>query len=71
MTCCFLLKMALKILLNYSSTLGTDSSKNLVQRRGELWYTKLSLVLNTVLNFILKRSDGLIDQNVTFDEVPS
>ena len=28
---CFLLKMSLKILLNYSSTLGTDSSKNLVQ----------------------------------------
>ena len=47
--------MSLKILLNYSSTLGTDSSKNLVQRRGELWYAKLSLVLDTVLNFILKK----------------
>ena len=53
---CFQLKMALKILLDYSSTLETDSSKNLVQRggRGELWYAKLSLVLDTVKLFIEK-----------------
>ena len=42
------MKMSLKILLEITI------NKNLVQGRGELWYAKLSLVLNTVLNFIEK-----------------